>query len=151
MEKAERQIEAILDYLRDYISTNGFSPSYREISLGVGLKSTNSIKAYLDVLEQRGLISRQTNKNRTIEIIGKNKSETIDLPLVGQVAAGEPILAEQNIEEYVTSIPDFPEPGIIFRDVTSVLQDADGLSLALDTMQDLICNLLYNVIKTTEK
>ena len=102
MEKAEKQIEAILDYLRDYIQLHGFSPSYREISVGVGLKSTNSIKAYLDILEQRGLISRQTNKNRTIEVVGRVNSQTINMPVVGQVAAGEPILAEQNIEDYIT-------------------------------------------------
>lgn len=52
----------------------------------------------------------------------------------------------KKLEEYVRSIPDFPEEGIIFRDVTSVLQDADGLSLAIDTMQDLIKDLDFDVV-----
>ena len=52
----------------------------------------------------------------------------------------------KKLEEYVKSIPDFPEPGIIFRDVTSVLQDADGLQLAIDTMQDKIKDLEYDVV-----
>ena len=52
----------------------------------------------------------------------------------------------KKLEEYVRSIPDFPEPGIIFRDVTSVLQDADGLHLAIDTMQDLVKDLDYDVV-----
>lgn len=52
----------------------------------------------------------------------------------------------KKLEEYVRSIPDFPEPGIIFRDVTSVLQDAEGLHLAIDTMQDLIKDLDYDVV-----
>ncbi|MBR1770777.1 MAG: adenine phosphoribosyltransferase [Lachnospiraceae bacterium] len=52
----------------------------------------------------------------------------------------------KKLEEYVRSIPDFPEPGIIFRDVTSVLQDADGLHLAIDTMQDLVKDLEYDVV-----
>ena len=52
----------------------------------------------------------------------------------------------KKLEEYVRSIPDFPEPGIIFRDVTSVLQDADGLHLAIDTMDDLVKDLDYDVV-----
>ena len=52
----------------------------------------------------------------------------------------------KKLEEYVRSIPDFPEPGIIFRDITSVLQDADGLTLAIDTMQDLIKDLDFDVV-----
>ena len=56
----------------------------------------------------------------------------------------------KKLEEYVVSIPDFPEPGIIFRDVTSVLQDADGLQLAIDTMQDKIRDLEYDVVAGPE-
>ena len=102
MKKSEQKILDILNYLDDFISNHGFSPSYREISVAVGLKSTNSIKEYLDILESRNLIKRQTNKNRTIEILNKPKQETIDLPVIGQVAAGTPILAEQNIEDTIS-------------------------------------------------
>lgn len=56
----------------------------------------------------------------------------------------------KNLEAYVRSIPDFPEPGIIFRDVTSVLQDAEGLHLAIDTMQDLVKDLEYDVVAGAE-
>lgn len=56
----------------------------------------------------------------------------------------------KKLEEYVRSIPDFPEKGIVFRDVTSVLQDADGLHLAVDTMQDLIKDLTYDVVAGPE-
>jgi len=56
----------------------------------------------------------------------------------------------KKLEDYVTSIPDFPEPGIVFRDVTSILQDADGLKLAIDSMQELIGDVDYDVIVGTE-
>ena len=56
----------------------------------------------------------------------------------------------KKIEEYVRSIPDFPEPGIIFRDITSVLQDADGLQLAIDSMQECLKGLDVDVIAGTE-
>jgi adenine phosphoribosyltransferase len=56
----------------------------------------------------------------------------------------------KKLEEYVRTIPDFPEPGIMFRDVTSVLQDADGLQLAIDTMQDLVRDLDYDVVVGAE-
>ena len=56
----------------------------------------------------------------------------------------------KNLEEYVRTIPDFPEPGIMFRDITSVLQDADGLQLAIDTMQDLVKDLVYDVVVGAE-
>lgn len=56
----------------------------------------------------------------------------------------------KKLEEYVRTIPDFPEPGVMFRDVTSILQDADGLKLAIDTMQDLVKDLEYDVVAGAE-
>lgn len=102
MKKSEQKINEILSYLEDFIFEHGYSPSYREISKAVNLKSTNSVKEYLDILEQQNQIKRQPTKNRTIEIIARPKQEVIDLPVVGQVAAGVPILAEQNIEDTIT-------------------------------------------------
>lgn len=102
MKKSEKKINEILEYLEDFIHEHGYSPSYREISKAVNLKSTNSIKEYLDILEQQQLIRRQPTKNRTIEITSRPKQEVIDLPVVGQVAAGVPILAEQNIEDTIS-------------------------------------------------
>ncbi len=102
MKKSEQKLLDILSFLDCYINENGFPPSYREICKGVNLKSSNSVKVYLDILEKRGLIKKQSTKNRCIEVVGKHKSETIELPIVGQVAAGQPILAEQNIEDFVS-------------------------------------------------
>ena len=56
----------------------------------------------------------------------------------------------KKLEEYVRTIPDFPEPGVMFRDVTSVLQDADGLQLAIDSMQDLVKDLEYDIVAGAE-
>ena len=102
MKKSEEELLNILAYIDDYINNNGFPPSYREIAKGVGLKSINSIKKYLDTLEKRGLIKKQATKNRCIEVVSRQKNETIDLPIIGQVAAGQPILAEQNIEDFIS-------------------------------------------------
>ena len=102
MKKSEEKLINILAYIDDYINNNGFPPSYREIAKGVGLKSINSIKKYLDTLEKRGLIKKQATKNRCIEVVSRQKNETIDLPIIGQVAAGQPILAEQNIEDFIS-------------------------------------------------
>ena len=101
MKKSEQKIENIFEYLNQYIDKNGFPPSYREIASGVGLKSINSVKEYLDILENQGRIKKQSTKNRCIEILKKDKIETIELPIVGRVAAGQPILAEQNIEDFL--------------------------------------------------
>ena len=102
MKKSEQKILQIYEFLNDYINNHGFPPSYREIGIGVGLKSINSVKEYLDILETQGKIKKQSTKNRCIEIVKKEKDETIDLPIVGRVAAGQPIFAEQNIEDYVS-------------------------------------------------
>lgn len=101
MKKSEQKIEQIFEFLNQYIDKNGFPPSYREIASGVSLKSINSVKEYLDILEKQGKIKKQATKNRCIEIIKKDKIETIELPIVGRVAAGQPILAEQNIEDFL--------------------------------------------------
>ncbi len=102
MKKSEKKLMEILEYLDVYVNKNGYAPSYREIATGVNLKSTNSIKEYLDILEQRNFIKRQPTKNRTIEIVSKQRNDTIELPIIGQVAAGVPILAEQNIEDTIS-------------------------------------------------
>ena len=102
MKKSEQKINEIFEYLEDFIFEHGYSPSYREISKAVNLKSTNSVKEYLDILEQQQFIKRQPTKNRTIEIVSRQKQEIIDLQVVGQVAAGVPILAEQNIEDTIS-------------------------------------------------
>ena len=107
MRKGELKQEEILSYLKDYIDEHSYAPSYREIAVGVGIKSTNSIKKYLDILEEKNIISRKNTQNRSIEIIKKgpsNNKDLVTIPLIGKVAAGVPILAEENKEdEFVIS------------------------------------------------
>ncbi len=101
MKKSEQKMQDILNFMQKYIEDFGYPPTYREISVGVRLKSINSIKEYLDRLESNGYIKRQNSKSRSIEIV-KPKQNSINLPIVGEVAAGQPILAEQNIENYIS-------------------------------------------------
>ena len=100
--------QQILDYIKEQILLRGYPPAVREICEAVGLKSTSSVHSHLETLEKNGYIRRDPTKPRAIEICDDNfqmvRTETASLPVVGQVAAGEPILAEQNIESY------FPVP-----------------------------------------
>ena len=96
----------ILEFIKDQLLTKGYPPSVREICQAVGLKSTSTVHAHLNKLEKLGYIRRDPTKPRAIEILDSNifgnnitEKEIINLPLVGQVTAGEPILAEQNIQE----------------------------------------------------
>lgn len=96
----------ILDYISKQVREHGYPPSVREICKAVGLKSTSSVHMYLSRLAEKGLISKDNLKTRAIKVVGDNLSKTEDLdtlsvPLVGNVAAGLPILAEENIEEYI--------------------------------------------------
>ena len=94
----------ILEYIKDQIMEKGYPPAVREICEAVHLKSTSSVHSHLATLEKRGYIRRDPTKPRAIEICDDNfqmlRTETASLPVVGRVAAGEPILAEQNIESY---------------------------------------------------
>ena len=82
MKKSELKQMEILEYLNEYIKDYGYPPSYREISAKVGLKSTNSIKRYLDVLENNGLITRLSAKSRTIDIVKNRNDNIVSLPVV---------------------------------------------------------------------
>ncbi len=94
----------ILDYIRSEIRKKGYPPTVREIGQKVSLKSTSSVHAHLSYLESEGYIRKDPSKSRTIELCGPEEEaqqrEMLSIPVVGQVAAGEPILAEQNIEGY---------------------------------------------------
>ena len=112
----KRQL-AIYDFIRTYTDEHGYPPSVREIGAAVGLASPSTVHMHLKVLEERGLIKRDSKKPRTIEVMQDRQSPDADagqplasvsedvgsnvirLPLVGRVAAGVPILAEQNVEE----------------------------------------------------
>ena len=96
--------KAVLSYIKQAVKTQGYPPTMRDICAGVGLKSTSSVQAHLDALERLGYIRRPAGKRRAIEIIEDESHtlphETTNVPLVGMVAAGQPILAEENIQNY---------------------------------------------------
>jgi repressor LexA len=108
LDLTKRQKE-IFDFIRKYAAKTGYPPTVREIGKAVGLHSSSTVHAHLANLEKLGLVKRDPSKPRAIELLfGKAKqaiSSDNGLPLIGQVAAGEPILAEENIEEYL-EIPD---------------------------------------------
>ena len=99
----EKQSE-ILEYIKAQILERGFPPAVREICEAVHLKSTSSVHSHLETLEKNGYIRRDPTKPRAIEILDDafnlTRREMDQVPIVGRVAAGEPLLAEQNIEDY---------------------------------------------------
>lgn len=101
---SERQ-QLILDYIKNQIKTSGYPPSVREIGQAVGLSSSSTVHAHLLKLEKKGYLKRDPIKTRAIVPIEfespEEITETLNLPVVGNVAAGTPILAEENIEEYL--------------------------------------------------
>ena len=100
-----RRQSEILQYIKDFLVEKGYPPSVREIGTAVGLKSSSTVHRYLAMLEENGAIRRDATKPRAIDIMGENPwGRTIPVPLVGVVTAGEPILAEQNVED-VFSFP----------------------------------------------
>lgn len=100
---SKKQLE-ILEYIKSEILRIGYPPAVREICEAVNLKSTSSVHSHLETLEKNGYIRRDPTKPRAIEIIDDTfnltRREMVNVPFVGQVAAGEPILAEQNITNY---------------------------------------------------
>ena len=104
MDLTKRQKE-IFDYIRRYASKHGYPPTVREIGKAVGLTSSSTVHAHLANLEKIGLLRRDPTKPRAIELLKDQARKVLPgpsgLPLVGQVAAGSPILAEEQIEEYV--------------------------------------------------
>ena len=100
----------ILEFIKEQISIKNYPPAVREICEGVGLKSSSTVHSHLNILEKKGYIRRDPTKPRAIEVLDSNKleiqnlsfnQEIINLPVVGQVTAGIPILAKENIEEYI--------------------------------------------------
>lgn len=94
----------ILEVIKTEILNRGYPPTVRELCDAVNLKSTSSIHAHLETLEKNGYIRRDPSKPRAIEIVDDNfnmvRREVVNVPVIGRVAAGEPLLAVQNIEEY---------------------------------------------------
>ena len=100
--------QEILEYIKETILKKGYPPAVREICEAVSLKSTSSVHSHLETLEENGYIRRDPTKPRAIEILDDHfnltRREVANIPLIGSVAAGQPILAQENIENY------FPVP-----------------------------------------
>ena len=92
------QEKRVFDYLKEQIREKGYPPSVREIGAALGFKSTSSAHQYIARLAEKGYIDKGDLKTRAIKIVGDEP--TISIPIVGKVAAGEPILAQENIEDY---------------------------------------------------
>ncbi|WP_283592672.1 transcriptional repressor LexA [Paraclostridium bifermentans] len=99
----------ILEFIKDQLTQKGYPPSVREICAAVDLRSTSTVHSHLNKLEKLGYIRRDATKPRAIEVLDSNKGEGVNglnqevlhLPVIGQITAGDPIFAEQNIEEYI--------------------------------------------------
>ena len=117
----------ILDYIKEEILKKGYPPTVREICETVNLKSTSSVHSHLETLEKNGYIKRDPTKPRAIEICDDTfqmvRTEVVSLPIVGQVAAGQPILAEENIQDY------FPVPADIVPRGESFILNVKGESM----------------------
>ena len=103
-DKITAKQQEILEYIKNTILKKGYPPAVREICEAVRLKSTSSVHSHLAALEDKGYIRRDPTKPRTIEILDDtfnfNRREMVNIPVIGTVAAGEPILAEECIEDY---------------------------------------------------
>ena len=93
--------QRILDFIKAEIEEKGYPPSVREICAAVGLRSTSTVHAHLNHLEEQGLIRRDSTKPRALEVVDGSLAKGRSVPLVGKVSAGQPILAVENIEDYL--------------------------------------------------
>ena len=106
MKKTEEKINAVYNYVKEYLDTYSFPPSVREICANVDIKSTATAFSYLEKLHERGLIMKVSNKKRAVSVPQKSNAKSL-APLVGVVTAGTPILAVENIENYIPLPPEF--------------------------------------------
>ena len=104
MDDLTRRQREVLEYLKTYIHKNGYAPCVRDICSALDLKSTSTAHAHLTKLEKKGYITRDPAKPRTIMVIGDRTATErfVSVPVVGRVAAGIPIMAVENIEEYIS-------------------------------------------------
>lgn len=125
--KISSKQQEILDYIKEEILKRGYPPAVREICEAVNLKSTSSVHSHLETLEKNGYIRRDPTKPRAIEICDDSfqmvRTEMVSIPVVGRVAAGEPILAEENIESY------FPIPADVVPRGESFILKVKGDSM----------------------
>ena len=126
-EKITAKQQEILEYIKETILKKGYPPAVREICEAVHLKSTSSVHSHLETLEEKGYIRRDPTKPRTIEIIDDcfnlTRREVVNVPLVGTVAAGVPLLAEENIEYY------YPIPVELLPNAETFMLNVKGNSM----------------------
>ena len=126
-EKITAKQQEILEYIKETILKKGYPPAVREICEAVHLKSTSSVHSHLETLEEKGYIRRDPTKPRTIEIIDDcfnlTRREVVNVPLVGTVAAGVPLLAEENIENY------YPIPVELLPNAETLMLNVKGNSM----------------------
>jgi len=101
MRASRENQKKILDFIKSEIEQKGYPPSVREICAAVGLKSTSTVHAHLNHLEEQGLIRRDSTKPRALEVLDGSHARGRSVPLVGRVTAGMPILAIENIEDHL--------------------------------------------------
>lgn len=125
--KISAKQQEILEYIKDEILNRGYPPAVREICEAVHLKSTSSVHSHLETLEKNGYIRRDPTKPRAIEIIDDTfnltRREVVNVPMLGKVAAGQPILAVENIEDY------FPIPTEFMPNEESFMLKVQGESM----------------------
>jgi repressor LexA len=134
--------QEIWDYLVDYVDRHGYPPTVREIGQAVGLASPSTVHAHLANLERAGLLKRDPTKPRALELVGREPVLAADalprLPLVGQIAAGGPLLAEDNIEDHV-AVPERLKGDFLLRVKGESMVNAgilDGDLLVVQRAQD---------------
>ena len=119
--------QEILEYIKENILKRGYPPAVREICEAVHLKSTSSVHSHLETLERNGYIRRDPTKPRAIEILDDEfaltRREMVQVPMIGTVAAGQPILAQENIEDY------FPIPANLLPNAETFMLRIKGESM----------------------
>lgn len=119
--------QEILEYIKQNILKKGYPPAVREICEAVQLKSTSSVHSHLETLERNGYIRRDPTKPRAIEILDDDfaltRREMVQVPMIGTVAAGQPILAQENIEDY------FPIPANLLPNTDTFMLRVKGKSM----------------------
>jgi repressor LexA len=125
--KINEKQQKILDFLNEQIEKNGYPPSVREICNAVGFKSTSTVHSYLEKLRKQGLIQKDPSKPRALKVINNKKNsktdepkniysgkELVEVPIIGKVTAGQPILAVENIEDTFPLPLDFVQNSTVF-------------------------------------
>ncbi|MGI6316257.1 MAG: transcriptional repressor LexA [Christensenellales bacterium] len=120
------QQQKVYQYIQECLAEKGYPPTVREICDAVGISSTSTAHGHLRRLEKRGLIKRDASRTRAISIVEEKfiaRNNSISVPVIGKVTAGKPILAQENIEEYL------PFPTSLIRDENSFILEVKGDSM----------------------